>query len=137
MVPCGGMRMGGMLAIDELRRGFARVLTNLDKQPVVGRQGAGGIGARGIPGQRIGLTAAPAPVDLAPVARAAGFRHPTGPAKPLEGGGPVPDFGKAGFSYGRKIEARQRLRSVAWQNLAGWCLRRGSTEYCRGATVAR
>src|SRR6516162_6850632 len=81
-------------------------------------------GARRIAGQREGLAAATAPVDLAPLARAAGLGHPRRAAEPREGRRVVPDFREAGFADGRKAQSRKGLRRMARQHLA----RRGDVQ---------
>src|ERR1700730_15215781 len=98
-----------MLAINKIRHGFVCIRTSPDEELSVGGQCASRVGARGIAGQRKGLAAAAAPVDLAPFAGATGLRHPIRPAKPFERGGTIPDVGKARSRYGRKIEACQCL----------------------------
>src|SRR5260370_20786002 len=89
-------------SLTEGRRGIASIkesgcnlscrLARLSDQGVVGRQGAGRVGTRGIAGQREGLAAAAAPIDLAPVAGPAWLRHPGGAAKPREFRRTVPDI---------------------------------------------
>src|SRR5437660_897670 len=66
-----------------------------------------------------GSAAAPAPVHLAPVAGAAGLRHPRRAAEPGEAGVMPPDFGQRRGPHRREAEARQALGGVAGQREAG------------------
>ena len=86
---------------------------------MIGRLVAGGIGVAGVPGQRQRLAAAAAPVDLAPVARAAGLAHPFRAAEGLEGGVRAPDVAKRMIAHVPEFEARNGLGGVARQRLAG------------------
>src|SRR3546814_20525729 len=62
---------------------------------VLRREGAGGIDGAGFSGQREGLAAAAAPVDLAALAGATGLRPPVGAAVGLEGRRLQPDLAQA------------------------------------------
>src|SRR3546814_8122821 len=64
----------------------------------------GRVGAVGAAGERQGLAAAAAPVDLAPVAAAAGLRHPVGTAEPPERLGGLPDLARAPFADALEAE---------------------------------
>src|SRR5580658_5293396 len=63
---------------------------NLENPLVVRRERASRIGVAGIAGQRKGLTAAAAEIDLAEFAALARFRHPAGAAIAVEGFGILP-----------------------------------------------
>src|SRR5271165_3743680 len=80
---------------------------------VMRRLPAGGIGRRGVAGERQRLTAAAAPVDLAPVARAAGLLHPVRAAKGVEGGARAPDVAKRSVADVPEFEAWNRLGRMA------------------------
>src|SRR6266481_7111414 len=102
-----------MLAIYKAQRRRFRLAASPGEELVVGGQPAGGVGARGVTGQRKGLTAAAAPIDLAPLAGATRFRHPGRPAEPLEGGGTIPDFREARLRDAGEIQSFQCLRRMA------------------------
>src|SRR5271156_4210 len=107
-----------MLAIDEIGPRLLGLAASGREQLVIWGQRAGGIGAGGVAGQREGLAAATAPVDLAPLARAAGLGHPRGAAETRESRGLVPDLREARLGDGRKAQTRQGLRRMARQHFA-------------------
>src|SRR6516162_10461290 len=107
-----------MLAVEEIGGAFVGVCACPGEQAVVRGQCASGVRARGVAGQREGLAATAAPIDLTPLTGAAGLRHPTGPAKPLERRRAVPDFGEARFVDRRELKPGQGLRRMAGQYLA-------------------
>src|SRR5690242_21383636 len=83
------------------------------------REGAGRIGIAGIAGQRKGLAAAAAEIDLAECARLAGLRHPAGAAIAVEGLRVLPDPGDRMIgSYRLEFETSDAFRRVAGQDLA-------------------
>jgi len=104
--------------MDEIGRRLLGTVARGGKQSVIWGQRAGGIGAGGVAGQREGLAAATAPVDLAPLARAAGLGHPSRAAETSENRGVVPDLREARLGDGRKAQTRQGLRRMARQHFA-------------------
>jgi hypothetical protein len=86
---------------------------------VMGRLVAGGIGVARVSCQSQRLASASAPIDLAAVARTAGFWHPIGAAERLEGGVRVPDVAERMIAHVPEIEAWDRLGRVARERLAG------------------
>src|SRR6476660_8556927 len=90
----GFQSAAGEIAIDEavgLAFGFALGL--LEDGLVQRRQRAGRIGVGGVAGQRKGLAAAAAEIDLAEFAGLARLLHPAGAAIAVEGVGVLPDPG--------------------------------------------
>src|SRR5256885_17054202 len=73
------------------------------------------IGDPQIARERKGLAAATAPIDLAPIARAAGLHHPAGAPETVERLGVAPDPIEARRSNGGGREAGQRLSGVGRQ----------------------
>src|SRR5208282_3412323 len=69
--------------------------------------------------ERQRLAAAAAPVDLAPLAGAAGLAHPFGAAEGAEGRAVAPDLAERMLPHVPEFEPRDRLRRVAGQRLAG------------------
>ena len=101
------------MAIDEgVRRTVDLPEGGLDHAMVRG-EGADRVGACRIACQQESLAATTAPVDLAPGAAPAGFSHPVGAAKAIEGVRAVPDVGQAALPYRRKIDARRCFRGMA------------------------
>src|SRR5690242_5882743 len=87
-------RAAGEIAVEEavlVRGGLA--LGGLEYLLVPRRQRAGRIGVAGIAGQRKGLAAAAAEIDLAELAAFARLGHPAGAAIAVEGLGVLPDPG--------------------------------------------
>src|SRR5205085_1872621 len=72
--------------------GFGFGLRQRGDACVMGGFVAGRVGRRGVAGERQRLAAAAAPVDLAPLARAAGLLHPIRAAKGAEGRAVAPDL---------------------------------------------
>src|SRR5580704_3320009 len=77
-----------------------------------------GVGRGGVAYECQRLAAAAAPVDLAPVARAAGLLHPFRAAEGLEGRIVTPDLGQRVLAHVPELEARNRFRCMAGQSLA-------------------
>src|SRR3546814_11802605 len=75
--------------MDECRRVVTGVHRAL-QYPTMRRQRAGGVGRGSVARERERLTAAAAPVDLAPLARPARLRHPVRAATTHEGRRPEP-----------------------------------------------
>src|SRR5258705_419386 len=73
---------------------------------MVRRQPARRIGDRGIAGERIGLAAAAAEIDAAPIAALAGLRHPVLAAKRDESRRAVPDGGERGRAHVVELEGQ-------------------------------
>src|SRR5262245_14409350 len=90
-----------------------------DLRPV-GRQMADRIGRRGIAQEGKGLTTAAAEILLPPRAARAWLLHPAGAAKSIESRRVLPDIGKRSLAHRPEFEARNALRRVAGQHLAGW-----------------
>src|SRR5216683_5657150 len=88
-------RLGGLLrvllaahpAVDEGRWRVMRRGDRLDQAAALGGEMADRVGGRRVAGQREGLAAAAAPIDLAALAGAAGLEHPIGAAEAVEGVG--------------------------------------------------
>src|SRR5215510_3376729 len=78
------------------------------------------VGRRGIAEEGKGLTAAAAEILLPPHAARAWLLHPAGAAKGVEGRRVLPDVGQRSLAHRPEFEARNALRRVARQHLAGW-----------------
>src|SRR5262249_9381278 len=104
-----------------------------DLRPI-GRQMTDWIGRRGIADERKGLTTAAAEILLPPRAARARLLHPAGAAKRIEGRRVLPDLGKRSLAHRPEFEARNALRRVARQHLAG---RRDVERAAAPATDAR
>src|SRR5215471_4468397 len=107
---------GRIPAINKARRSYLCVVTGGDKELVIGGERACRVGAPAIASQRKRLATAPAPIDFAPVARPARFRHPIRAAEPLKGRRAIPDLREVGFSHIRKTQSRQCFGSMAGQH---------------------
>src|SRR3954451_21688814 len=111
----------GKVAIDETV-GFALglALGLLEDGLVQRRQRTGRIGVGGITGQRKGLAAAAAEIDLAEFATLARLLHPAGAAMAVEGLRVLPDPGDRMVGAHRfEVEPGDALGGVAGQHLAG------------------
>src|SRR3546814_20558602 len=93
--------------MDECRRVVTCVHRAL-QYPTMRRQRAGGVGRGSVARERERLTAAAAPVDLAPLARPARLRHPVRAAIAHEGRRPAPrsDNRRVGNEWVGQWEAR-------------------------------
>src|SRR5438046_6999532 len=114
-------RAAGEIAIEEavLVRG-GLTLGLLENLLMHRRQRAGRIGIAGIAGQRKGLAAAAAEIDLPELAALARLRHPAGAAIAVEGLGILPDPGDRMIGAHRfEFEAGDAFGGVAGQDLAG------------------
>src|ERR1700731_330220 len=109
------------IAIDEAVVVAGRFVgCGLENPLMVRRQRAGGVGIAGIAGQRKGLTAATAEIDLAKFATLARLGHPAGAAIAVEGFGVLPDPGDRMIgAHGQEFEPGDALGGVARQDLAG------------------
>src|SRR5437764_9551537 len=115
-------RAAGEIAIEEavLVRG-GLTLGLLENFFMHRRQRAGWIGIAGIAGQRKGLAAAAAEIDLAEFAALARLGHPAGAAIAVEGFGVLPDPGDRMIgAHGFEFEPGDAFRRVAGQDLARW-----------------
>src|SRR5437899_2199476 len=77
------------------------------------------IGRCGIAHERKGLTAAAAEILLPPRAAHAWLLHPAGAAKGVEGWRVLPDVGERSLAHRPEFEARNALRGMTRQHLAG------------------
>src|SRR4029453_11421167 len=98
-------RAAGEIAIEEAILVRGRLALGLLEDLLMHRrQRAGRVGIAGVAGQRKGLTAAAAEIDLLEFAALARFRHPAGAAIAVEGFGILPDpgdrmIGAHGFEF--------------------------------------
>src|SRR5438132_9611942 len=113
-------RAAGEIAIEEAVLVCGRLALGVPEDLLVHwRQRAGRIGVAGVAGQRKGLAAAAAEIDLAEFAALARLRHPAGAAIAVEGFGVLPDPGDGMIcSYRLEFEARDAFRRVAGQDFA-------------------
>ena len=111
-------RRGGVLPINKTGCRLGGFAASASEKRMIGRQRARGVGPGGVAGQREGLAAATAPVDLAPFAGTAGLGHPPRPAELRERWGMIPDLGEACLGDSRKPQTRQGLRRVTRQHPA-------------------
>src|SRR4051794_28136539 len=108
-------RLGGLLrilvaahpAIDERRRRLLRRGDRRGEIAALDGAMADRIGRRRIAGEREGLAAAAAPIDLAPLAGLARLEHPIGAAEAVEGVGVAPDRAETHGADRGKIEIGQ------------------------------
>src|SRR5262245_57626733 len=76
------------------------------------RQAASRIGEAGVAQEMERLTAAPAKIDVPPVAAPARLGHPSLPAKASEGFGLVPSELERMLAHIRKVESRERVGAM-------------------------
>src|SRR4051812_30869541 len=114
-------RAAGEIAIEETVLVGGRFLLGLLEDLLVHRrQRAGRVGIAGVAGQRKGLAAAAAEIDLLELAAPARLGHPPRTAIAVEGLGILPDPGDRMIGpHGQKFEPGDALRGVTRQNLAG------------------
>jgi hypothetical protein len=87
---------------------------------VLGSEVTHRIGCGGIAGEREGLTAASAKIQLAARATCAWLLHPCGAAEGVEGRGIRPDIGERTLAHVPEFKAGNRLGGVTGQHLARW-----------------
>src|SRR5580704_9580267 len=83
------------------------------------RKMADRIGGGGVAGERKGLAAAAAEIDVAAVAALARLLHPRRAAEGVEGRRILPDIGERMFAYRPEFKPGDRLGGVARQHFAG------------------
>src|SRR5262249_29834522 len=106
--------------VDERRRGLGGLaLRDRDERRVPHGLAARRIGRRSVAGDGEGLAAATAEVDLAPLAATARLDHPIRAAELLECLAVQPDLRQRLFAHVVENEARDRLRGMTGQHLAG------------------
>src|SRR3982750_3769910 len=113
-------RAAGEIAIEEAVLVCSRLALGLLEDLLVHRRKrTGRVGIAGVAGQRKGLAAAAAKVDLAEFATLARLGHPAGAAIAVEGLGILPDPGNRMVrAHGFEFEPGDALRRVAGQHLA-------------------
>src|SRR5579871_775568 len=113
-------RAAGKIAIDEAVAALRRLeLRLLEDRLMQRRQRAGRIGIAGIAGQREGLAAAPAKIDLTELAGFARLLHPGSAAISVEGLGVLPDPGdRMVGSHGFELQSGDAFGRMAGQYLA-------------------
>src|SRR5437868_11181688 len=105
-----------MTAIDELAGRLCRFRgCKIGDEAVIGREGASGIRARCVTGQRKGLAAAAAPVNLSTLAGTAKLGHPCRSAKAIEGLRIFPDISERLFTHIVELQSGNRFRRMARQ----------------------
>ena len=113
------VRAGAQTPVNEGRRGLARFrFSQLQEPLVLGREVASRVCVACIPSDRKGLAPAAAPVNLALIARPAGFVHPPGATEKLKRFRFLPDILEPKIANGIELKPGDGFGGVTWQYLA-------------------
>src|SRR5690606_18693741 len=116
---------GAVAAVDEIGCTFGqRLVREARQRDMIWGLVADGIGRRSVTRDRQRLTSAAAPVDLPPLTRPTGLRHPGGATERVEGRRIPPYLADRSLADRFEYHPRKRFRSMARQHLA----RRGDVQ---------